>query len=59
MAKRNLVERWLELAREARVEADKMRNPESKRTLLEIAESYEQIARRDDPSGSEDDDTAN
>jgi hypothetical protein len=36
--------RWLKMAEEARAMADRMRDPESKRVLLEIANSYDRLA---------------
>lgn len=36
---------WQARAEEARTRADRMRDPESKRTMLEIAESFERMAR--------------
>ena len=38
--------RWRTLAAEARAAADKMTDPEAKRTLLNIAGGYERLARR-------------
>jgi hypothetical protein len=35
---------WRQLAREARAAADQLDDPEAKRTMLEIAENYEQLA---------------
>jgi hypothetical protein len=37
-------EYWRERAEEARTQADQMRDPDARRTLLEIAENYEQLA---------------
>jgi hypothetical protein len=37
-------EYWRERAEEARVQADQMRDPAARRTLLEIAQNYEQLA---------------
>jgi hypothetical protein len=45
MPKRSRVDRWSEMARDARVAARKMRDPESKRTMLEIAMNYELLAK--------------
>ncbi len=45
MARRRALERWLEMAREAHAAADNFRDPRSKRTLLDIAESYENLAK--------------
>ena len=42
----DVAERWRTLAAEARTTADKMTDPEAKRTLLNIAEGYERLARR-------------
>ena len=42
----DVAERWRTLAAEARATADKMTDPEAKRTLLNIAEGYERLARR-------------
>jgi hypothetical protein len=39
-------ERWRTRAAEARATADEMSDPEAKRTLLNIAEAYERLARR-------------
>ena len=38
--------RWRTLAAEARATSDKMTDPQAKRTLLNIAEGYERLARR-------------
>ena len=38
--------RWRTLAAESRAAADKMTDAEAKRTLLNIAEGYERLARR-------------
>ena len=46
MAKRSFVERWLQMAHDARVAAGKMRDAESQRTMLEIAVNYERLAER-------------
>jgi hypothetical protein len=35
---------WRQLAHDARSAADQLGDPESKKTLLEIAEGYEQLA---------------
>ena len=35
---------WRQRAQEARTEADKMADPDAKRTLLEIAEAFERLA---------------
>jgi F0F1-type ATP synthase membrane subunit b/b' len=35
---------WRERAEEARAQASEMRDPGTKRTLLEIAQNYEQLA---------------
>jgi hypothetical protein len=35
---------WRERAKEARTQAEQMRNPDPRRTLLEIADNYEQLA---------------
>jgi hypothetical protein len=35
---------WLGRAEEARAQASEMRDPDASRTLLEIAENYEQLA---------------
>jgi hypothetical protein len=35
---------WRQRAQEARAEADKMDDPASKQTLLEIAEAFERLA---------------
>ena len=37
-------EYWLGRAEEARIHASQMHDPDAKRTLLEIAENYEQLA---------------
>jgi hypothetical protein len=37
-------EYWLERAEEARAQASAMRDPDARRTLLEIAENYRQLA---------------
>jgi hypothetical protein len=37
-------EYWLARADEARAHATEMRDPDAKRTLLEIAENYQQLA---------------
>jgi hypothetical protein len=39
---------WRDRAEKARVHAEQMSDPESKRTMLGIAESYERLARRAD-----------
>ena len=36
--------RWLKMAEDARRMADRMRDPESKRVLLEIANGYDRLA---------------
>jgi hypothetical protein len=36
--------RWRQLAQDARVAADRLGDPDAKRTMLEIAEGYEQLA---------------
>jgi hypothetical protein len=41
-------EHWRARAEEARVHAEQMKDPETRRMMLGIAESYEQIARRAD-----------
>ncbi len=38
--------RWRERAEEARTMADEMKDPEARRTLLEIAVSYGKLAER-------------
>lgn len=35
---------WRQLAREARASADQLDDPDAKRTMLEIAAGYEQLA---------------
>ena len=42
----NSPKQWRRRAKEARVLAKKMRDPESKRAMLRVAESYEKIAKR-------------
>jgi hypothetical protein len=42
----NSPEQWRSRAKEARVLAKQMRDPESKRAMLRVAESYEKIAKR-------------
>ena len=42
----DVAERWRTLVAEARAAADEMTDPEAKRTLLNIAEGYERLARR-------------
>jgi hypothetical protein len=42
----DVAERWRKLAVEARATADKMTDPEAKRTLLNISEGYERLALR-------------
>jgi hypothetical protein len=42
----DVAERWRTLAAEARAAADEMTDPEAKRTLLNIADGYERLARR-------------
>ena len=42
----NTPKQWWNRAKEARVLAKRMRDPESKRALLRVAESYEKIAKR-------------
>ena len=37
---------WRERAEDARAMASQMRDPDARRTLLEIAENYEQLAER-------------
>jgi hypothetical protein len=37
-------EYWLGRAEEARAQASEMRDPDARRTLLEIAENYQQLA---------------
>jgi hypothetical protein len=39
-------EYWRERAEEARIQADQMRNPMVRKTLIEIAENYEQLAQQ-------------
>jgi hypothetical protein len=39
---------WRERAEEARIHASQMRHPDAKRTLLHIAENYEQLAEQAD-----------
>jgi hypothetical protein len=39
-------ERWRTLAAEARAAADEMNDTEARRTLLNIAEAYDRLARR-------------
>jgi len=39
-------EQWRSHAKEARALAKQMRDPESKRAMLRVAESYEKIAKR-------------
>jgi hypothetical protein len=36
--------RWRQLAQEARAAADKLVDPDARKTMLEIAENYEQLA---------------
>jgi hypothetical protein len=38
-------EQWRNRAREARAEAERMADPEARRQLIEIAATYEQLAR--------------
>ena len=35
---------WRQLAQEARAAADQLDDPDARRTMLEIAESYEELA---------------
>ena len=35
---------WRQLAQEARVAADKLDDPDARKTMLEIAENYEELA---------------
>jgi hypothetical protein len=42
----NTPEQWRKRAKEARALAKQMRDPESKRALLRVAENYEKIAKR-------------
>lgn len=42
----DVAERWRTLAAEARAAADTLVDAEAKRTLLNIAEAYERLARR-------------
>jgi hypothetical protein len=42
----DVAERWRTLAAEARAAADEMTDPDAKRTLVNIAEGYERLARR-------------
>jgi hypothetical protein len=35
---------WRQLAQEARAAADRLDDPDAKRTMLEIAEGYEELA---------------
>jgi hypothetical protein len=37
-------ERWLKMAEDARRMADRMRDPDGKRIMLKIAESYDELA---------------
>ena len=37
---------WRQLAQDARAAADQLDDPDAKKTMLEIAESYEQLASR-------------
>ena len=39
---------WLARAEEARAQASEMRDPDAKRTVLEIAENYQQLAEQAD-----------
>ena len=39
---------WLQRAQEARATAEGIKDPDAKRVMLGIAESYEQLARRAD-----------
>jgi hypothetical protein len=42
----NNTKHWQERAEEARVHADQLTDPEAKRMMLEIAESYQRFAKR-------------
>jgi hypothetical protein len=42
----NNVEHWRGRAEEARVHAEQMTDPEARRMMLEIAASYDKLARR-------------
>ena len=44
MPDRKGAEYWHDRAEEARTQASEMRNPAARRTLLEIAENYDQLA---------------
>ena len=48
MQKRRAAERWTQMAAEARAIASRTRDPVSKRTMLEIAVSYDKLAERAD-----------
>ncbi len=45
-AKIDSVERWRELAAEARAVADKLTDPDAKQVMVRIAEGYELLIRR-------------
>ena len=40
---------WLQRAEEARTIAERTRDPEARRTMVRIADNYEQLARAYDP----------
>jgi hypothetical protein len=42
----NNVKHWLERAEKARVHAELLTDADARRTMLEVAESYEKLARR-------------
>jgi hypothetical protein len=44
MALKSRAARWVKMAEDARRMADRMRDPEGKRIMLEIAESYDRFA---------------
>ena len=45
MARRGALERWTQMAEEARAAAGKMRDPKSRQTLLDIAVGYENLVK--------------
>lgn len=45
MARRRALERWMQMAHEARAAAGMMRDPRSRQTLIDIAEGYENLVK--------------
>ena len=54
MPKKSNATRWREMAERSRARADRMRDPQAKRTMLDIARAYEALTRRADTISSPD-----